>query len=518
MMKKYILLFFTINIFCFGANLDLIKKIENKIYEKEINVQDIKMEDFCLFLSKEADEVIIPSMTIKDEKVSLNIEKNKSLMDIISLCCYKNKYNLKDRSNFLYIEKENEKEEKKGKIIGRIVDIDNGREVSNASLKILGDETKEYFTNEDGVFYIEDLYYDAYFLRIKKEGYKTEGELVVLDNKYREIDIFMEKEKEFNSYKETEINDKFSIEKVKISWLPNIDIEKMLGKNLLNDITLTKNIEQNLVYISGRASRVKIVKEYLENLDYSNKQVKITAQIIDVTDNLFEKLGFSWMYDNNNTKEEEGIKIGILNDVKMLGVGDTISSALNLIQKFSDKEFLKLSFNLLEGTQDLKIDATPSIVTVNGKEGEIKILEERIIGQEKTETEDNGKIDYTPIFKEAGIILKVIPEIMGDNNINLVVELESSDFKLSDYDGNSTEQTGYSSKGGSKISRKLKTTLKLREGEEVIIGGLKREIMKKIENRVPFLSSIPGIGKLFRGTSTTKEIVDLYIKLKIEIV
>ncbi len=72
----------------------------------------------------------------------------------------------------------------------------------------------------------------------------------------------------------------------------------------------------------------------------------------------------------------------------------------------------------------------PSIVVTDGAEGEFKITEEVIVGEEKQENDNTEKTTYTPIFKEAGIILKVTPTIGENNTVFLKVKIEVSNFKL----------------------------------------------------------------------------------------
>lgn len=292
----------------------------------------------------------------------------------------------------------------------------------------------------------------------------------------------------------------------------------MFEDEIREGINFSKSAEKGIIYISGKKNRVLKIKKYLEDLDSHNKQVRITAQILDVTENLFEDLGFSWLYGGNSNNEKNGISTGVLTNSFVTGTGTLFSSVFTLVRNFNnDEDILKMSFNLLEGTQDLTISAVPSIVTTSGKEGVFKITEERIIGQEKTENDDNGKTTYTPIFREAGIILNVTPEIMKDNSIVLKINLETSDFKMQNYITDD-EENDYDGQGGSKVSRNLETTVRMKDGDTVFIGGLKKGIIQNSESRIPFISSVPVVGALFKNSSERKEVTDLYIRLKVDIV
>ncbi|MGL4209965.1 MAG: type II secretion system protein GspD, partial [Cetobacterium somerae] len=123
------------------------------------------------------------------------------------------------------------------------------------------------------------------------------------------------------------------------------------------------------------------------------------------------------------------------------------------------------------------------------------------------------------IFKEAGIILKVLPSIKEDNSVYLDLDLEASDFKLKKSFKPNDENSGtFNSEGGSKISRQLKTKVRIKNNDIILIGGLKRKIDQKINSKVPILADIPAVGVLFKSRSSRLEHTDLYIKLKAEVI
>lgn len=497
------------------ASPNLIEKTKEISYLKEEN--NIKVKDFCMKLTSESNIVIIPDVNIENEKI--NIEKStedRSVYDILKICCYKYHYIIEEKNKYIYITKESTKNSSEGIVIGSVYDKKYNTNLSGVEINIVGEKYKKYISDENGKFILDNIPYGIYFISLKKNGYVTEGELLEVNKNNNTIRISMEQTNIKNRDLKKK-DDDFIIRKVKINNLKEIDINELLQekKNMVN---ISKNLKENIVYISGKEEKVNKIKKYLNSIDNNNRQVRITAKIIDVTENLFEKLGFSWIYDENINFENNKLGFKILDNNGMIGIDKSYSTFASLLKTFkNDKEFLKFSLDLLQTTQDLKITSVPSIVTVNGEIGEIKITEEKIVGQEKEETENN-KITYYPIFKEAGIVLRVIPEIMSEELINLKLEIESSDFKSSNLDSVNSTEDSVNLNEGSKISRILKTTLKVKEGNEILIGGLKKEVVKKSINKVPIISSIPLVGNLFKYKSKEREKVDLYIKLKVDII
>lgn len=510
----FIYIFFSVENFC-EINMDKI------IYKQEINISDTDLSDFLFFLSKEGNIEIISENSIKNEKVDIFCHENTSLKKILEIVCDTHNFRYENRKDYIIIVPKNIKSEKNGNISGKILSLNSKRALENVKITLVDNYSKPCYSDKGGIFRFENIPYGSYFLRVEKEGYIVEGEFINVNKHDNIINIFMEDEiqnKKVNGFNSTKINNNFIIEKIKFSDIDTVDFENILPQELREGIKFFKNSDKRILYISGKEERVLKIKKYFEELDSHNKQVRITAQILDVTDNLFEELGFSWLYGGNSeNREENGISTGILTNSSVMGMGSIFSSVFGLVRNFNnDEEFIKMSFNLLQGTQDLTISAVPSIVTTSGREGIFRITEEKIIGHEKVENDDNGKTTYTPIFKEAGIILKVVPEIMKDNNIVLNINLETSDFKMQDYVDDSNNEYGDS--GGSKVSRNIETTVRLKDGDTVFIGGLKKGIIQNSESRVPFISSVPVIGSVFKNSSERKEITDLYIRLKVDVV
>ena len=514
-----LIFFFFINIISFGEEKIDTEKI---IYKEEINVCDMKLSDFLFYLSKEGEVEIIPEESIKGKSVDIFCREGTSLSKILSMLCESNEWRAEKEKGYIIISQRNVEKQGRGNITGRVSSLDYGENMRGVKITLLDGYSSPVSTNSDGIFRFENIPYGVYFIRGEKDGYIMEGEMIDVNKRDNSVKIFMErdyiKNKEKNIGNLKEKNDDFIIEKIKFSDIETIDIEKMFEDEIREGINFSKSAEKGIIYISGKKNRVLKIKKYLEDLDSHNKQVRITAQILDVTENLFEDLGFSWLYGGNSNNEKNGISTGVLTNSFVTGTGTLFSSVFTLVRNFNnDEDILKMSFNLLEGTQDLTISAVPSIFTTSGKEGVFKITEERIIGQEKTENDDNGKTTYTPIFREAGIILNVTPEIMKDNSIVLKINLETSDFKMQNYITDE-EENDYEGQGGSKVSRNLETTVRMKDGDTVFIGGLKKGIIQNSESRIPFISSVPVVGALFKNSSERKEVTDLYIRLKVDIV
>jgi len=146
---------------------------------------------------------------------------------------------------------------------------------------------------------------------------------------------------------------------------------------------------------------------------------------------------------------------------------------------------LDLELSALEAEGEGEIISTPRIVTANQNEAFIQQGVE--IPYEQAASSGATAVQ----FKEAVLELRVTPLITPDNRIQLELEIKQD----------SVGEIFTTGRGGSVPSidtRELATSVLVRNGETVVLGGIFQDARTRNEDRVPYLSSIPGIGYLFK--------------------
>lgn len=108
-------------------------------------------------------------------------------------------------------------------------------------------------------------------------------------------------------------------------------------------------------------------------------------------------------------------------------------------------------------------------------------------------------------FKPFGVSLGFTPTVLGDRTINLKVEPEVSAIDPAA----SFQLNGISIPGIQ--TRRVSTTLELRDGESFAIAGLLQRDFRTVINQVPILGSIPILGTLFRSTEFQKGETELLV-------
>ena len=494
-------------------------------YPKELDLKDIPIVDLFAHLSRYSKYTMIGDSYVKDIVVDGYFKKGTSIDEILD--AMEATYGLTKIKNGKTLIFRGRKSEDKDMLVGKVFDKNTNKELKGIKIILKRREVIEAYSGNYGEYLIDSIVKGTYFISILSNDYTYSGDFLEIKDGVNKFDFYVERKnlnftKNIPQEREQKNQKDDIIENILLENLNHEEIEKIIRETFEDKLKVSISSGNNSIVLFGKGEAVYAAKNLIKKLDKRKKQVRGTAEIIDVKENLFEELGFNWAYDTQGrlSDKSSGIYLETLISGTVDGLGEIMGSSINFISKFnSGKDVLDLTLTLLETTQDLTINALPSIILLNGETGVLKMTEEVIVGQDKEENTNNDTVTYTPIFKEAGIILKVLPYIKEDNSVYLDLNLEASDFKLKKSLKPSDINSGtFNADGGSKISRNLQTKVRLKNNDVILIGGLKRKIDQKINSKVPILSEIPAVGILFRSKSSRLEHTDLYIKLKPEVI
>lgn len=493
----------------------------------ELNLQDITLGETLNIISQENNIAIIPSDDIKNISVDMYFPSDILLEDILNT--FIKLYNLKlSKSGDIFIL--SKRGENNNYIFsGRIQSEGSGKGLEGVKITLVNSFSQPTLSSYDGNFILEDIDPAVYIVQFEKEGYSTITDIIDLSEKNIFLNISMKRENSFNSSKNISkqtsnrniINgEEIVTENIYLYNNSCEDIKKLLSETFGNSLKISSLPKKNILVLSGKENIINSSKSLIQELDKDVEQIRIDAQILDVTDNLFETLGFNWIYDNSgNTEGNNSWSMSLLGNSSISGIGSIYSSSIAISKQFnSGNDILNLGINLLESTQDLVVSSRPSILVLDGEEGSFKVAEEVIVGEQREEDEDTNKVITTPIFREAGIILRVTPTIRKDGWVILKVLIEISNFKLKVNKDESEESGTYNSEGGSKVGRSIETTIKIKDGETIFIGGLKKATVHNLDSKIPYFGTLPMINFFFKNQNISHEISDIYVKMKVNIV
>jgi pilus assembly protein CpaC len=268
-----------------------------------------------------------------------------------------------------------------------------------------------------------------------------------------------------------------------------------------------------VIYNEGARYKVYDVEVYVPNGD---KQVAMHVRVAEVNDNAKRELGFDWF--GEATKNGHFVRGGLLT-AKAGGFTDdpvhslTVTEATNGFlhyQHNSGSWFLQTTWKALEEHGDLRTLATPTLVARSGEPASFLAGGELPVPIAAAST--GGQQNVTIQWKEFGVRLNFTPTIEEGNNIVLKVapELSQLDFATS------LQLSGFTVPALS--SRKASTTVIMKSGEYLVIGGLKQTEKNKVVRRVPVLGYIPIVGLLFSHSRTENIDRDLLVVVSPEIV
>lgn len=333
-----------------------------------------------------------------------------------------------------------------------------------------------------------------FIYREEKKQKKEELEKGSVKNKTEDSNTKTEKIEGKNNNKETTLQ-KTVNEKIGEVELEYRDVKEISEK--LDGLSGFKMVGiDNKVILHGDEKKMEEVRRIIKDLDRPKEQVIIKGRIIDTSSNLFERLGVDWSASTDNqTPTKTSLIAKFLNGE--VSIGSIFSSG---------GKFLGVDFNLLRENGDIKIEAMPTLMIMENEEGELKVTEEVIVGEKKITKNNEDYIE--PIFSEAGIVFRILPEIKkvkNEKKILLKIDTEISNFKLT---------SNYSTTSGAKQKNQTKTIISLDDGGSTFIGGLKQNVNKETLRKVPFLSAIPIIGPLFKYKRKNHEVRDIYIEIE----
>ncbi|NLK61947.1 MAG: type II secretion system protein GspD [Fusobacteria bacterium] len=486
------------------------KKLDGVRYPAELDFKGTSLSDALSIISRTSGVTIVAAAPVADKKIDLYLPRDdkKTLKRVIDTIKSTNGLTSKVLNDTLILSSDilpagagisipN------GKVVGKVTEIDKLNGIKGVTMSLSDDSSTLVLSDVGGAFIIDEVKPGTYILKATRKGYLPSGDIVevkpgettninVVLSKQERIQPLTAKDKKIGKVVKSngEISDTKMIELLYSSPNEVKDVVKEIVT--LDNIVVDEKI--NTLILVGTEENIKTATNLIEQLDTPQKQVRVKARIYDLTSKLAKTVGVDW-----SARTQDG-------DYTFDG-GAMFSAEKGMDLIFGDfvNNTLQFTLSMLESTGDVDIQAEPSVVTLNGEVADLKVVTEEIVGFEK-ETEDDGSSSEKPLFKEAGIILQVRPIIKSDETIIMEVYAKLSKF---------VKEGSYDSAG--EIKSELKTIVRVKSGESVVIGGLKRVDVDTGISKVPVLGNIPLLKYFFSSKTDTHSQRDLFIEVTPEI-
>lgn len=244
--------------------------------------------------------------------------------------------------------------------------------------------------------------------------------------------------------------------------------------------------KRNVLLVSGPQEIIARVEEDVKKIDQPRRQVMIEVLVTEISREKGKEFGMDWEWNwipSEISEASQAQGIGLTN----LEIGYT--------SRVVGEIFASLKALTKEGKAEIK--AVPKVSTLDGEEAEIKV----------------ERVEYYVILAgppeapyrrfesiSVGVSLNILPRIVGEDEIMMSISPQVSDVIQ-------REETEFPV-----VSRRsVQTSVRVKDGQTVIIGGLLQDIERHLLSEVPILGKIPILDLFFRRESTSKQETELVV-------
>lgn len=305
-----------------------------------------------------------------------------------------------------------------------------------------------------------------------------------------------------------------------------------------SQVTITADKPTNSLIINASLDDYKTIKQIIDKLDIKRKQVYVEALILELSMDATQRLGVS--LQGAGTVNGDGLIFGGSNqNTGPLGIGDaltqTITGAPDLLTKAIDGMlaggfFNPISITGLDGKTitvpalsvlidvsktdtDVNLLSAPRLLTSDNEEAEIIVGSNVpiITGRLTDAGSNNGLAQRVSVERQdVALVLRFTPQITEGDLVRLNVYQEIT--SIAPATQALVASVGSPSEVGPTFTKRvLRNTVLVENHKTVVLGGLIDTNVTESVTKVPILGDIPGLGWLFKRTSTQKEKTNLLV-------
>ena len=241
----------------------------------------------------------------------------------------------------------------------------------------------------------------------------------------------------------------------------------------------------NVIVITAPKRISQAIRSIISEIDAPKAQITIEALVLEISKVKGRDFSINW---------SDGEPSAISGGVRQISFADFVFGYTNTLTK---NVLVSLKAALQNGVA--RIRANPRLTVTDGYEASFSAGQKEYF--DTSSQNPNGWQTYTKLeIIESGVKMKILPRLAENGEINLTITPDVSDV------------IGKTENGLPKLNaRTMTTTIRVRDGETIVIGGLVSEISRTDRRKVPILGDLPLIGFLFRSTSDSAIKTDLAI-------
>jgi len=272
-------------------------------------------------------------------------------------------------------------------------------------------------------------------------------------------------------------------------------------------VSVVPDEANRMLLITATRSEYKRIVGILDRIDTLPDQVLIEATIAEVTLNDRLRMGVRWFF-------EAGRNQALLTDQSPAPPTDSKAVAASLISTIApnlpgfsyafNAANVRVVLDALSDVTDVNIVSSPTLTVIDGKRASLQIGDEVPILTQQAQATVAGAapIINSVTYRNTGVILGLVPRINEKGRVVLDVEQEVSEVN-----------TGTASTLGSPTitQRRIKTTVAVKDGESLTLGGLMQDRSSNGRTQLPILGDVPVVGNLFKSKDDNIKRTELLI-------
>lgn len=288
-----------------------------------------------------------------------------------------------------------------------------------------------------------------------------------------------------------------------------VSIEKMKSERG----TIDFDERTNTLIVTDISKRLDLMAGVIEKLDKTTPQVLIEAKIVETSFNDQENLGIDWLTQITVSGAERPIIYPFTKTTAekyapytFPGPDDSLGSA-NPEFSYGTLNFTQLQavFEALKTKTDTNILSNPRVVTLDNQTAQIMVGSQYPIPQ-YTYNEEQARLQISGWeYKDIGIIFNVTPHVNDAGFVTIDIEPQITAI-IGTVTVENTSLPELSNESA-------KTSVMVKNGDTLVIGGLLKEQTTDTRKKVPLLGDIPVLGLIFQKKEKTATKTDMMIFL-----
>lgn len=270
--------------------------------------------------------------------------------------------------------------------------------------------------------------------------------------------------------------------------------EKLLGPR--GEVTVDTRASRLIVRDHQQAQ--KQIARWVADMDIPLGQIELTAHIVTISQEALRELGIKW-----NTKIAKGSDLYRASGITSHPAAGAVSAGFN-IGRIGGR-MLELELSALEQQKRLRIIASPRLLVAHQQQASIKQ------GTEIPYQISGGASGANSVaFKEAVLGMDVTPTVNAHGHIRLKLRITQN------MPGRSLQHAEGEALAIDK--QEIETQVDVLDGETLALGGIFQQHQRTGSHRVPWLSDLPLIGRLFHDDSQASQHQELVVLMTSKLV